>query len=441
MFPSTVNGVAARLLFSRCGKKPTKKNEQDEQRFTIIYFDAFRYDYYDDPFNAISGAITEKMTSGVGKFANKAAIVAKRFVTTAIAMTVNKKTLKDVIKEWVIKFVRTIKKIFLPLLKLLSKIGLKKLGVDDAELQSFVSDISSPLSKEIINFNANQESIKAFRKLLAEKIKEMRGEKLVIVVDELDRCKPTFAVELLERIKHIFDVEGLVFLLSMNPEQMQETIKCVYGQGVDASTYLHKFIDCSMTLSTISDDSCLRTNPQGKFNSNLIDRHNWKTVIKTELGNKNHPCTLDILPLVLQKTTARTQEKIVQHLTFVLAVDSSSCNNSTFFEMLALLIAIRQVRPKIYACLKEGDIGDIPGEFIDKVKSHFRNAWEIIDYLKGVDGMTSEEIEEIKDSPNPENEKKIAKILQGLPHVTQKGYGGLLRHYIGIIEQISGIPE
>ena len=69
------------------------------------------------------------------------------------------------------------------------------------------------------------------------------GLPLVIIIDELDRCKPNYAVEVLEKIKHLFLVDNVVFVLSMHHEQLEESIKKVYGSNLDAHTYLQKFID------------------------------------------------------------------------------------------------------------------------------------------------------------------------------------------------------
>jgi len=65
---------------------------------------------------------------------------------------------------------------------------------------------------------------------------------IVIIIDELDRCRPTYAIKLLEEIKNLFDVEGLVFILGMNLDQLSHSVKGAYGAGFDGSAYLRKFI-------------------------------------------------------------------------------------------------------------------------------------------------------------------------------------------------------
>jgi len=66
---------------------------------------------------------------------------------------------------------------------------------------------------------------------------------LFIVIDELDRCRPTFSISMLERIKHIFDVDGCVFIVSTNTDQLQKSIKAVYGDEFDSESYLSRFFD------------------------------------------------------------------------------------------------------------------------------------------------------------------------------------------------------
>lgn len=71
---------------------------------------------------------------------------------------------------------------------------------------------------------------------------------LVVVIDELDRCRPTYAIELLEVAKHLFAVDGVVFVLGVNRSELAESVKAVYGASFDAEGYLHRFIDIDIRL-------------------------------------------------------------------------------------------------------------------------------------------------------------------------------------------------
>ncbi len=82
-----------------------------------------------------------------------------------------------------------------------------------------------------------------FTEILAE-----RGDRLVIFIDELDRCKPTFAVQFLEQIKHYVFDDRITFVFSVNLEQLQHTIKQYYGLNFDSCRYLDKFFDLRISL-------------------------------------------------------------------------------------------------------------------------------------------------------------------------------------------------
>ena len=88
-----------------------------------------------------------------------------------------------------------------------------------------------------------------FEELLVEK-----GNRLVVFVDELDRCNPRFAVSLLERIKHYFTNDRITFVFSINTTELQHTIKSYYGNEFDAYRYLDRFFDLRFSLPPVDKD-------------------------------------------------------------------------------------------------------------------------------------------------------------------------------------------
>lgn len=76
-----------------------------------------------------------------------------------------------------------------------------------------------------------------------------KGKPLIFMVDELDRCNPAFAVKVLERIKHLFDVPNIVFVLAVDKRQLVCSVKGFYGSNeIDAEEYLRRFIDFDYSL-------------------------------------------------------------------------------------------------------------------------------------------------------------------------------------------------
>lgn len=84
-----------------------------------------------------------------------------------------------------------------------------------------------------------------------QEIKIERGDKLIIFVDELDRCNPTYAVKTLERIKHYFSSPDIIFVFAINSRELQNTIKQYYGTDFNAYQYLDRFFDLKIDLKLI----------------------------------------------------------------------------------------------------------------------------------------------------------------------------------------------
>ena len=71
---------------------------------------------------------------------------------------------------------------------------------------------------------------------------------VVVFIDELDRCRPSYAVELLETAKHIFSVEHMVFVLAVNRSELAHSVRALYGEGFGAGAYLRRFFDVDFRL-------------------------------------------------------------------------------------------------------------------------------------------------------------------------------------------------
>jgi hypothetical protein len=121
-------------------------------------------------------------------------------------------------------------------------------GIDIKELLKCVETEAKDIFKEIKGQKSTKEQVdNILNNLLLE-----HGERLVIFIDELDRCRPTFAVELLEQIKHYFDNDKITFVFSKNIKQLQYTIKKYYGEAFEAKRYLDKFFDLTISLNEIN---------------------------------------------------------------------------------------------------------------------------------------------------------------------------------------------
>ncbi|MEI7144280.1 P-loop NTPase fold protein [Pectobacterium brasiliense] len=118
---------------------------------------------------------------------------------------------------------------------------------------------------------------------------------LFIFIDELDRCRPTYAIEMLETIKHIFDMENVVFIIATDKDQLQHSIRAIYGAGFDARLYLDRFFNRTVTLSDVSRDGFIKE----KLNNSTVlslycqDESNfpYNTTLATRMEDLQHLMT------------------------------------------------------------------------------------------------------------------------------------------------------
>lgn len=120
-------------------------------------------------------------------------------------------------------------------------------GISAKKVREAVEDKPSGL---LGSARHRRESRQRLKKLLSELIDETRANGVsgvVVVIDELDRCRPTFANEMMERVKHVLNVPGLVFVFGVNIDALRETVKSVYGE-IDAHKYLLRMFTTKMHM-------------------------------------------------------------------------------------------------------------------------------------------------------------------------------------------------
>ena len=111
--------------------------------------------------------------------------------------------------------------------------------------------LTSYASTRLARYETAQKSIETFKSVLQEmanNLFKLKGKPLMVFIDELDRCRPTYAVEFLEVAKHIFSVESVVFVMAVNHSELAHSIRTLYGHGFNAEGYLQRFFDADFRL-------------------------------------------------------------------------------------------------------------------------------------------------------------------------------------------------
>lgn len=197
----------------------------------LIYVDAFKADHADEPLMTILAEVIKILPDDENRksFISKA-LPAVRYGLKALAKAGVSHVLRQDVADVVDDFDKEIQK------------------TADKAIDATVESILKDHVKAEQNLKALQ---KALTEIAAQK-------PIVLFIDELDRCRPDFAVDMLEILKHTFDVKGVSFVLVTNTQQLKASINHCYGTTVDAQRYLDKFVKFTVTLPTTIDTNAHR---------------------------------------------------------------------------------------------------------------------------------------------------------------------------------------
>ncbi len=135
--------------------------------------------------------------------------------------------------------------------------------------KKYIQNIQNVLGQYIESLNKNQ-----------------KNTKLLIIVDELDRCRPDYAVEFLEAINHIYDVENMVFLIAVDDNNLKSSMKVVYGLSMDFDSYIKKFFDYHFDLRNVDNNIDLKKYIKNKIKEADITNKIYNSIyIKIAFGS------------------------------------------------------------------------------------------------------------------------------------------------------------
>jgi hypothetical protein len=244
---------------------------------------------------------------------------------------------------------------------LAATVGMNK--VLEGAIDGAIEDSEKLLNAEIEAYSKRKQSLEDFRESLAAYASAIGGENpLVFIIDELDRCRPSYAVAVLEQIKHVFSVPGIVFVLAIDKKQLGHAIKGVYGSpGMDDVEYLRRFIDIEFSL------------PQPRmldYAEYLYEYYGIKEIIFEKANNGTGKLYIEELASDVAKIgkifqlNLRQLEKIMMALK--ISLDTFSPIQGLNPLVLVLLSSLRLKRFDFYKEIRDGSIGQ--QELINKLE-------------------------------------------------------------------------
>lgn len=296
------------------------KQELENNGYKTLYFNAWETDHFDDPLIAILGELSEvfKSNKEFKSLASKAG---------RITLRASGEILKGCIK--------------------------KATGINTEAIAGAIDEISDIFSEGLKSYSLQKAEFCEFKKQLEEFIASEAIENnhpVVFFIDELDRCNPHYAIKLLERIKHLFEVPNIIFVLAVNINQLKYAIQGFYGSSnIDGEEYLKRFIDLQYSLPCPNLET---------FINHLYNYHNFDSFFGHQIRQGDHRLRYDgemflrIATALLSHTplNLRSINKIFAYTRIVL--QSFPLTSKISADLLFLLCFFKVITPAFYSQLK-----------------------------------------------------------------------------------------
>lgn len=265
---------------------------RNELTHPVLYFDAWKNDFSEDPLVAFISELETELEKYKGELPR------------------GDQAVRSVVKMGKAAIVPAIKTAANILVKKVSGADLSEIAdiyesVSDASIEAYVD--------EAVNTHKERKNrINQFSRELGELLKKLEGTgkfklPMYVFIDELDRCRPSYAIQLLEAIKHIFGTKGVYFIVATNKLQLSHSIKAIYGFEFDSLAYLQRFFDQEYKLSKPNYE---------EFSKNLIHKKYRLEGLKiADLDFKE--CGLDKIFSTLSdcfELTLRSQDQVAKQL-------------------------------------------------------------------------------------------------------------------------------
>lgn len=206
-------------------------------QYLVFHYNCWQYDYYNEPLIAIVSSMLDNI--------DQQTKIVTQGVKTAGQMALE--AAKPVVKNMATSFAKN------------------KFGIDIQELSEMIragqDGVEKVLQKaeEEHSFDAYYDFKNKLTDARKELLKLSEEHTVVIVVDELDRCQPDYAIKTLERLHHLFcDLENIIVILSIDGKQLDRTVKHIFGDETEVSSYLMKFINFEIELGLGEVNSSFR---------------------------------------------------------------------------------------------------------------------------------------------------------------------------------------
>jgi len=201
-------------------------------KYKAFIYNAWENDFVENPFLSFIGQLNKYQNSLSAKDSDGNTFLEEKWEKA-------KEKVQNIIKNWTSSAIQ---------------IGGFAVGADPITAGALGAGAESLIKDYFKSFEKREEDLLTLKEVLEEYVIALNSSSsgevkpFVIFIDELDRCRPLFAIQLLECIKHLFDIPGIVFILALDIEQLGYSLKTIYGNEMDVGGYLQRFFDQEFNL-------------------------------------------------------------------------------------------------------------------------------------------------------------------------------------------------
>lgn len=277
-----------------------------------VYFDAFENDYLSDPLVSIISAVSDRIPSDQS-------ILIKKWKSAALKLS----------------------KPAFGIALAAAAFGVKRHLDDmgDVLADAVASEANDAAQALWAVERERREAVKSFKDQLV-KLTSNPAPPIVIVVDELDRCRPDYALSVLEVIKHFFAVPKVHFIVGINGTALENSVKARYGADTDAEGYLRKFINVSFSLPR-------EIGLQG--DADVISRYSTLLINLMELPDIPSKRCVELISYVSAQNPVSLRDvgKIMSRVA-LLPVGTLNSTLRGWIDILCLLIVSSVIKPSLH---------------------------------------------------------------------------------------------
>ena len=195
-----------------------------------------------------------------------------------------------------------------------------------------------------------EETLQEFQRQLSG---EAKRRKIILLIDEVDRCEPSHALQIIETARHVFCVQGVQLVIAVNQNSLEHSIRDTYGSDYDAERYLRRFIDTTYQLpdppaNVVAGYINERLSEAGRLPSELFDSNCQASkllslaILSPARSIRDVDVAVRLMQQVLADLRAR-HERLVEN--------GSTLKLTQTIDFAAVVVALRLAAPGSYRLL------------------------------------------------------------------------------------------